>query len=303
MQMKKPPLSYHKCGFVFRPAMNEHGPESTMECQYVSVWRKGREAEFFWLSGVALVLVGGVGLVGNVLTLLVFIKSHLRKKPFFKLLITLALYDLLFIVSYGTILGYRALACHPNSYVNGMIYKITYPLLNIGLTGSIYATIAVSLERFLGICHPGLAVRKKSRFYILPLIFFSLAFNFPRFFEASETVLSANVFANVTKQDQLRHHTHSHHHVSESYKTGYYLWASVVFLSIIPNLLLLFLNGSIIKVICSNSARLHNVNGSLSSKDPKATKILFCIVGVFFVCHTQRIIYKCFYYLDFEDRS
>ena len=95
-----------------------------MECQYVSVWRKGREAEFFWLSGVALVLVGGVGLVGNVLTLLVLIKSHLRKKPFFKLLITLALYDLLFIVSYGTILGYRALACHPNSYVNGLIYRV-----------------------------------------------------------------------------------------------------------------------------------------------------------------------------------
>ena len=187
--------------------------------------------------------------------------------------------------------------------MSGMIYKVTYPILNIGFTGSIYTTIAVSLERFLGICHPGLAVRKKSRFYIFPLVFFSLAFNFPRFFEASETVLSANVFANVTKQDQLRHHTHSHHHVSESYKTGYYLWASVVFLSIIPNLLLLFLNGSIIKVICSNSARLHNVNGSLSSKDPKATKILFCIVGVFFVCHTPRIIYKCFYYLDFEHRS
>ena len=78
---------------------------------------KRKRGRVFWLSGVALVLVGGVGLVGNVLTLLVLIKSHLRKKPFFKLLITLALYDLLFIVSYGTILGYRALACHPNSRV------------------------------------------------------------------------------------------------------------------------------------------------------------------------------------------
>ena len=143
-----------------------------MGCHYVSVWRRGREAEFFWVSGVALVLVGLVGLVGNLLTLLVLCKSVLRKKTFFKLLINLALFDLLFIISYGTILGYRALACHPDSYLNGMIYKVTYPLLNIGLTGSIYATIAVSLERFLGICHPGLAVRKKSRFYILPLIIF-----------------------------------------------------------------------------------------------------------------------------------
>ena len=92
--------------------------------------------------------------------------------------------------------------------------------------------------------------------------------------------------------------------LKQSYKRGYHLWAAIVLLSIIPNFLLLFLNGSIIKVICSNSARLHNVNGTLISKDPKATKILFCIVvGVSFVCHTPRIIYKCFYYLDLERRS
>ena len=42
------------------------------------------------------------------------------------------------------------------------------------------------------------------------------------------------------------------------------------------------LNSSIIKVIYSNSARLHNVNETLIRKDPKATKILFCIVGVSF---------------------
>ena len=91
--------------------------------------------------------------------------------------------------------------------------------------------------------------------------------------------------------------------LKQSYKRGYHLWAAIVLISIIPNFLLLFLNGSIIKVICSNSARLHNVNGTLISKDPKATKILFCIVGVSFVCHTPRIIYKCFYYLDLERRS
>ena len=69
-----------------------------VECQYIGVWTKEVETEFFWLSRVAL-FVGGFGLVGNALTLVVLIRSHLRKKPFFKLLRTLALYDLLFIVS------------------------------------------------------------------------------------------------------------------------------------------------------------------------------------------------------------
>ena len=274
-----------------------------MECHYGSVWRRGREAEFFWVSGVALVLVGTVGLVGNLLTLLVLCRSDMRKKTFFKLLIVLALFDLLFIISYGTILGYRALACHPDSFLNGAIYKVTYPLLNIGLTGSIYATIAVSLERFLGICHPGWAARKKSRFYILPLVVFSLVFNFPRFFERSFSNLSESVVTNLTRNEQLRHHTHSHHHVSESYKSGYYLWASVVFLSIIPSVLLLVFNGSIIRTICSSSARVKEMSRSINNRDPKATKILFCIVSIFFICHTPRIIYKCVYYMDFDDRS
>ena len=274
-----------------------------MECHYGSVWRRGREAEFFWVSGVALVLVGAVGLVGNLLTLLVLRKSDLRKKTFFKLLIILALFDLLFILSYGTILGYRALACHPDSYVNGMIYKVTYPLLNIGLTGSIYSTIAVSFERFLGICHPGWSARKKSRLYILPLVIFSIAFNFPRFFERSYSNMTANVVTNLTRNEHLRHHTHSHHHVSEGYKSGYYLWASVVFLSVIPSVLLLVFNASIIRTICSSSARVKEISRSFNNRDPKATKILFCIVAIFFICHTPRIIYKCVYYMDFDDRS
>ena len=69
-----------------------------MECQYIGVWTKEVETEFFWLSRIAL-FVGGFGLVGNALTLVVLIRSHLRKKPFFKLLLTLSLYDLFFIVS------------------------------------------------------------------------------------------------------------------------------------------------------------------------------------------------------------
>ena len=257
------------------------------------------------MGGVAIVLVGTVGVVGNVLTLLVLWRSDLRKKTFFKLIVNLALFDLLFLLSYGTILSYRTLACHPDSYLDRMIYKFTYPLLNIGLTGSSYATVAVSFERFLGICRPSWTARKKSRFYILPLVVFSLAFNFPRFFERSYSRLTENVFANITKDEHLRHHTHthSHHHVTEAYKSGYYLWASVVFLSIIPTVLLLFFNASIIRTICSSSARVKEISQSFKNKDPKATKILFCIVAIYFICHTPWIIHRCVYYLDFDDRS
>ena len=135
-----------------------------------------------------------------------------------------------------------------------------------------------------------------------------LTFNFPRFSERSYSNVTANVVTNLTRTEQLRHHTHAHHHVSEGYKSGHYLWASVVFLSIILSglsfgLQHLKLRPSIIRTICSSSARVKEISRSFNSRDPKATKILFCIVAIFFICHTPRIINKCVYYMDFDDRS
>ena len=112
---------------------------------------EGKEAEFFWTSGVALVAVAILGFIGSNLILVVLCSSDFKKKVFYKLLMALALFDLFFILSYSTLLGYRAFSC---GSPDDVIYKITYPILNMALTGSIYMTMAVSLERYLGICHP-----------------------------------------------------------------------------------------------------------------------------------------------------
>merc|ERR1712062_874232 len=55
--------------------------------------------------------------------------------------------------------------------------------------------------------------------------------------------------------------------------------------------------------IGSSSARVKEISQSFKNKDPKATKILFCIVAIYFVCHTPWIIHRCVYYLDFDDRD
>ena len=59
------------------------------------------------------------------------------------------------------------------------------PLAQIALTGSIYSTLAITVERYLIVCHPFYTVSHKwsAWRYILPIVTFSLVYNLPKFFE------------------------------------------------------------------------------------------------------------------------
>ena len=69
-------------------------------------WKYGYEIEYFWVSGIVLVSVGILGLFGNVANLIVLFQPELRLKIFYKLLIVLAIFDILFIFSPQKILTY-----------------------------------------------------------------------------------------------------------------------------------------------------------------------------------------------------
>ena len=86
-----------------------------------------------------------MGLIGNLLTIIVLCRQKFHKKAFYSLLLEMACFDMLFIISYGISVGYQSMACRMNYNYN--VSHITYPWLNVGVVGSEYATVAVSLER------------------------------------------------------------------------------------------------------------------------------------------------------------
>ena len=63
------------------------------------------------------------------------------------------------------------------------------PLAQIGSTGSIYFTMAMTIERYLTVCHPFYHHSHSwpTRCYILPILLFSIFYNVPRFFELETT--------------------------------------------------------------------------------------------------------------------
>lgn len=114
-------------------------------------WDNPYRNEFYWVSGILLIITGVFGLIGNLINLFVLIKTDLRKVVFYKLLASLACYDVVFILSYGFRIGYESLACQPA--INLFDY-VTDSLLQFSYAGSVYSTLAISIERFVGIVFP-----------------------------------------------------------------------------------------------------------------------------------------------------
>jgi hypothetical protein len=76
-------------------------------------------------------------------------------------------------------------------------------VIQISLTGSVYATVAVSVERFLTVCcsfrhsfasaaPDGTASRMFHLSYTVPILVFSFAFNITRFFELTTVRVPLN---------------------------------------------------------------------------------------------------------------
>ena len=246
--------------------------------------KEGYEKEFFWISGVVLVIVGSVGLIGNSLSFLVLCRKQFRKKVFYNLLIILATFDSLFIVSYGIKVGYQSMACRENySYEVG---HVTYPVLNLGLSGSIYSTVAISFERCLSVCYPDMKrPYRKTRIYLIFIVGITIFYNLPRFFERHFYIENGRLKSEDFPWAK-----------SEVYQYRYHHWATLLIEDIIPIILLILLNALILATICKPIILKTNLNGRNKKTYGIATKILLGIVAIFMICHAPCVVYKILWY-------
>ena len=149
-------------------------------------------------------------------------------------------------------------------------------------------TVAISLERYHGICQPHLQFSRGALVYILMVVLIDFAFTFPKFLEIEYS------FKNGTLVTRWKDFAKTH-----QYEQVCRLWASVIFKTIIPLISLLFLNGSIIATIKGNS----HPQSTQARHEENSTMILFCIVLVFLTFHVPRVVHKILFFLDHENSS
>ena len=178
------------------------------------------------------------------------------------------------------------------------------PVAHISATGSTYLTVAVSVERYLGICRPLYHRRHSwpSYFFILPIVAFAILYNIPKFFEmrwttALEEINGFNVSFPEMKLTELR--------INPNYYIIYLLWFNLTINGVIPFVLLLVLNAFIIKELGTYKSRstvlrrypknqfshprLHH-EGEEQRREVQVqmAKVSIIIVIIFIICHSVK---------------
>lgn len=188
----------------------------------------------FWGPGVSVSVIGACGLVGNILSIVAiatFPKSKLTL--FYKLLLTLAVFDLLFITNGGLFMTHQAFAFNV-SWFNYLFPKCIYPISGFAMTGSTYACVCIAVERYLGICHSSLSSRyRKLRVYLIVLTCLCLAIDSPRFFEI-ESVFDEQGNYLRFQYTQLRR--------SRTYILAYFMWYRLITTVALPFAIMLYCN-------------------------------------------------------------
>ena len=157
----------------------------------------------WWIQGLASIIMGCFGVVVNIIMIIVLSSKEFRKIFFNKLIITLTISDILFLIFnvYESLHLYFVETTYCG--LPGYIQFISYPSRKITMCFSIYMTVILTFERFSAVTNPithrnrtiGASLTKQLMKYISPVFLVSFViFGAPLFFafKMEEMTLNGN---------------------------------------------------------------------------------------------------------------
>jgi len=270
--------------------------------------------QFSTAMSVTMIVVAGLGLLGNTFSIFVLARREMRN-CFNNILIALNVCDSLHLIfaimdavrnSFGEL--YPSHLLHIFPYIH-------YPFYRISLCASIFLIISVAIERYLAVCRPHhyreiQTDSSRCLRYILPSLIAAFVVNMSRFFETETASICLDftecgpcyetaTWAYYVRPTQLR--------LKKEYIIYYHTWTWVVFTGLIPLIILVFLNLRILSSLRSLRCRLEIgktvTNGSSTtseklrerratqqSRDCNLAIILISTVVMFFLCHLPRVV-------------
>ena len=261
------------------------------------------------LFSVAVLLFAGcLGIVGNCSLIWLFMKSQ-AKLNFHRLMITLAIYDTILVSLCMIVFALPEVSeAYKSEGYHSHIAPKAVAVIQTSLTGSIYCTVCISIERYLTVCHPFYVARKKwsAKRYILPTILFSILYNITRFFETrleyNETIQMENGGSLGTQYKYEIRYTSLRQ--NKYYYSIYTVGCNFIFNGVIPFSLIISLNVSLyrrLKQIWKENPRESIVSHSLGARkgstkrriklnELELAKVSLIVMLVFVVCNSIRWI-------------
>ena len=126
------------------------------------------------------------GFFGNVAAIVTFAKPRSFQKNFYIFMLSLAISDIVYI--FVSVLLFLLPQLSSFYKYNGPWHYIVpwaIPLGQVSLTGSVYFTMVITIERYLTVCHPYYMLQRNwsTAPIVILVIFFAFLYNIPKFFE------------------------------------------------------------------------------------------------------------------------
>lgn len=257
----------------------------------------------FFIEGICTGALGLFGIFGNIISIKVLSSRDLDMLPSFRhLLKMLAGFDATFLIFTLSLFCFSSWSNYYDDYIRPVLTPYWLPVIQIALTGSVWTTMMVSVERYLTVCLSYRSPKVQHMIYTFPIIFFAFLFNIPRFFELTTGIEATNVTIynetlgqayNVTIYKPVLEPTEIRR--DPLYSRYYVLIANSFALAFIPMTALVILNACIFRTI-SKATRRHNAISSNQRRDHSVALMLISVVVVFIICHSIRSIintYEC----------
>ena len=184
----------------------------------------------FVIEGLILTIIGSIGILGNIGAVTHFGKAKYRQHRFYLLMLTLAIVDILLIISFIWFFSVPAFSGKNRHTYRWSIWL--YPTLHIFSTGNVFLTVAISLDRYLAICKP-LSYHSSpytTRKILLLIALVSISYNIPRFFELEWLVFSEKRNGSVINFEFGAWPTELQ--MDKNYSEIYGLWLNIIILGV-----------------------------------------------------------------------
>ena len=244
----------------------------------------------FLIEGVLLSVIGLFGVFGNIAAIVYFGRAKWRKQRFYALMLTRAIVDIMVIVSFIWFFSVPEFLASTRTSFRWSVWL--YPVINMSCTGSIYLTVAISLERYLAICKPLIYHDNQwsIKRYLIPIFFISIVYNIPTMFEFEWIEFTAKINGTDTKftfgtmPTELKG--------NRDYDYIYTLWCDVIFRGIIPIALLISLNLMILNEMKRYKCYMNGDQNEEITRQVQLqmAEINLIIVAIFIICHVFRHI-------------
>ena len=277
----------------------------------------------WWMEGFGSILIGSIGILLNITTIVVLLGTFLGASFFNWLLVFLALFDSMFLLN-GILEAFRNHIGHAPYYHHYIFVIFLYPFRSVVLFCSMYMTVILALERYNALARPishqmpMIGGNRKptliSHFkmhwlrlikYVGPIILFSTLFYAPKYMElylekneeCDTAMANYNCSEYVVRITELRK--------SNDYVMWYLNVTNLIVTTVIPLIALAFLNFNVYRKFkqyiyrqpSSNRRPALQVFNNVQEKSRKRerdvvqqTMILFVIVILFVLSHVIRVV-------------